>query len=396
MNILYINTNPRNRLSDTAGYATHMLKTIKGFEAVGHHVLKLIAGDESEAQRAKNIYRGLKSRFPKSLSKVMRDVYEILHDIKLARSWYSIVADKKISFIYERMNSFHTCGYRLSKKLNVPLVLEINDPLRESVTVDFSILKNYAVFLEDYLVRHADTIILGSEALRNYFIDRGFNQNNLVVLYPTADTELFNNKLEYDDIKRKYKLDHKIVVGFVAGNVSNPRFKIELMIAALMRLSEKYTNLVGLIVGDGALNTIGHKSIMPDFAERIKITGKIPYADVPKYIAAMDICVIPNATWYGSPTKLFEYGVMGKAVIAAKFPPIEEIIEDGVTGLLFDPDNAIDLSEKIFYLLSNPLIKKALGANLKEKVLKCFTWEKNTNVIINIVNSLWENKYNIS
>jgi len=59
MNILYINANQRNKLSHTAGYATHMAKTIKGFEAAGHHValiahppgdrLDMLAGDDVDS-----------------------------------------------------------------------------------------------------------------------------------------------------------------------------------------------------------------------------------------------------------------------------------------------------------------------------------------------------------
>src|SRR5437868_12859070 len=113
MNILYLNANQRIKLSDTAGYATHMAKTIKGFEAAGHRVIKLLAGEAKEADQAKRAYRTVRSFLPRSTSRSIRDVYEVLHDYKLYGKWLRAVANQPIDFIYERMDQLHTCGLRL-------------------------------------------------------------------------------------------------------------------------------------------------------------------------------------------------------------------------------------------------------------------------------------------
>src|SRR5205823_4638589 len=106
---------------------------------------------------------------------------------------------------------------------------------------------------------------------------------------------------------------------------------------------------------------------------------------VPGYINAMDICVIPNATWYGLPTKLFEYGAMGKAIVAPSYPPIQEIIEDGVSGFLFKPEDEADLIRKLAALVNDPHRRRELGNNLQQKIRKNFTWELNTAAVINAV-----------
>jgi glycosyltransferase involved in cell wall biosynthesis len=99
----------------------------------------------------------------------------------------------------------------------------------------------------------------------------------------------------------------------------------------------------------------------------------------------MDICVIPNATWYGSPTKLFEYGAMGRAVVASRVPPIQEVIEHGISGLLFAPNDKDDLLKQITSLVADRARREQLGTNLKKKIRTEYTWEKNTKSVIEAI-----------
>src|SRR5437879_4643694 len=109
MNVLYINANQRNKLSDAAGYATHMRKTIKGFEAAGHRVVKFLAGETQEAEGAKQAYRTMSSYVPRRTARMIRDIYEVVHDHKLYRKWLPMAEREKVDFVYERMNQLHTC-----------------------------------------------------------------------------------------------------------------------------------------------------------------------------------------------------------------------------------------------------------------------------------------------
>src|SRR6266446_10897453 len=102
MNILYINANPRNKLSHAAGYATHMAKTIKGFEAAGHRVVKFLAGEAQEAEGAKQAYRTMSSYLPRPVARIIRDVYEVVHDHKLYRKWLPLAEKEQVHFVYER------------------------------------------------------------------------------------------------------------------------------------------------------------------------------------------------------------------------------------------------------------------------------------------------------
>lgn len=386
MKLLYLNANQRHKLSDTAGYATHMTKTIKGFEAAGHQVVKFLAGESRQADGAKQTYRRMEAFLPRSISKAIRDAYEVLNDHKLYRKWLPLAAKEQAQFVYERMNQLHTCGQRLAQRLGLPFVIEINDPMRETVTVDLGpLMKRYAIYLEDRLVRESDFVVLGSQELKKSYVRRGYPPDKFLVLYPTADLDLFQPSPGGEEVRRRFHLDGKLVMGFVAGNLSARWRRTDLLIDAIPIIARQHPQFAALIVGDAQLQESNPSSGGSAASPSAAWTGKVPYADVPRFINAMDICVIPNATWYGSPTKLFEYGAMAKPVVAPRLPPIQEVIEHGVSGLLFEPGNQADMIRQILILLENPPVREQLGSSLRRKINRLYTWEENTRAVIEAV-----------
>jgi glycosyltransferase involved in cell wall biosynthesis len=378
--ILYLNTNPRNRLEDAAGYATHMAKTIGGFEAAGHEVVRMLAGSAEGAAKAREAYRGVRRRLPTGAARLVRDLYEVLHDGRFSRANAGVVRREGIDFIYERANAFHAAGLRMARGGGVPLVLEINDPLRESVSMQFSLLKPLAVRREDMLLRRADLVVLGSRALRDHYAARGFDAGRMIVLYPTADEQLFDPAADGAAVRASWRLDGQAVAGFV-GSMA-PWHRLDLFLEAMARLPGG--GVRGLVVGERP----GEARPADGGPASVISTGKVPYAQVPRYVAAMDICVIANATWYGSPTKLFEYGVMGKAVVAPRCGPIQEVIEDGVSGLLFTPGSHEELGERIRRLAGDPALRARLGQALRRTITGRFSWESNTREVIQRVRAL--------
>ena len=61
----------------------------------------------------------------------------------------------------------------------------------------------------------------------------------------------------------------------------------------------------------------------------------MPRDDVPAYIDAMDICVLPDSNAFGSPIALFEFMAMGKPCVVPDLGPMRDVIEDNATGIMF-------------------------------------------------------------
>lgn len=82
-----------------------------------------------------------------------------------------------------------------------------------------------------------------------------------------------------------------------------------------------------------------------------------------------DVVLLPSKN-ESFPYVMLESGNFKKPFIGGNTGGISEFIEDGLNGLLVDPENPQELAEKIIYLLKNPDIGKTLGENLHNKVNK--------------------------
>ena len=86
--------------------------------------------------------------------------------------------------------------------------------------------------------------------------------------------------------------------------------------------------------------------------------------------------VFPSVWFEGFPNVVAKAMAHGKAVIASRIGALPEIVEDGVTGLLFEPRNVEDLTAKIDYLWNNPQKCVEMGKAGREKAKCQYSEEK--------------------
>ena len=84
--------------------------------------------------------------------------------------------------------------------------------------------------------------------------------------------------------------------------------------------------------------------------------------------------------------------MQGKPAIASRIGGIPEIVDDGVTGLLFEPGNADDLAQRIRHLWDNPQLVKKMGQAGREKALSQYSPDKYYERLM----SIYEKAINIS
>ena len=113
-------------------------------------------------------------------------------------------------------------------------------------------------------------------------------------------------------------------------------------------------------------------------SNRIKVIAHVSKKELLEYIENADVLVLPNSakdkmSLYTSPIKMFEYMSSHRPIVASSLSSIKEVLTDMDNAILFEPDNAKDLAEKIQYAVSldcNRLVSQAC------KDVKFYTWEK--------------------
>ncbi|HAK52024.1 MAG TPA: hypothetical protein DCM54_09010 [Gammaproteobacteria bacterium] len=149
----------------------------------------------------------------------------------------------------------------------------------------------------------------------------GVDPKKIHVLPNAADADTFGPNRFQQSIRPRLGIpENEVVLGFIGWFVSWHNF--DLLIEALGRVKDEGATL--LLVGDGDLKEeLESLAIQHGCLDDIVFTGSVPYTEIPEYINAMDICIIPGSNQYRSPIKLFEYMCMGKAVVAPRLEPIE-------------------------------------------------------------------------
>lgn len=149
---------------------------------------------------------------------------------------------------------------------------------------------------------------------------------------------------------------------------------VDLALRALRNLLDRYTRGVMLtIVGDGP-ERAGLKKLAGELGvdEYVRFEG-LRY-DVEDFVKQADLVLVPSR-YEPFGMVAAEAGAAGKPVVASKTGGLPEIVEDGVTGFLFEPENDVMLAEKIAHLLKDKKLSQTFGSNASKKVLACFAPE---------------------
>lgn len=117
----------------------------------------------------------------------------------------------------------------------------------------------------------------------------------------------------------------------------------------------------------------------------------LPHERVPEFLASCDILVIPRlenrVNRLSFPSKLMEYMAMGKPVIASKTSDMQRIIEDGVTGILYEPGDSKGFCVAVGRLNSKET-RTGIGQAARTKAQNDFSWSKQADIIIQNISKL--------
>jgi glycosyltransferase involved in cell wall biosynthesis len=96
--------------------------------------------------------------------------------------------------------------------------------------------------------------------------------------------------------------------------------------------------------------------------------------DVPSFLHALDVFAFASHS-EGFGQVVIEAMAAGKPVVASKIPPLTEIVVDGETGLLVEPDDPMAFAHAIAWLLTFPEEAKQMGRGGQERVMHQFSAE---------------------
>ncbi len=190
------------------------------------------------------------------------------------------------------------------------------------------------------------------------------------------DTQIFkaHNK-EFAKEVFDIPVDSKVVL-FVCDNLSNYRKGFDLLLDSLKHLQEKYYLL--------AIGRINRKESI----ENIHAVGHVSDARMMSLLySASDVFVIPSRE-DNLPNTVLEAMSCGTPVVGFDIGGIPDMVIEGETGLLVEPENSLDLSMKIEMVLSDTRLKNCMSLKARKSILETYTLEIQANKYIAFYNKI--------
>ncbi len=290
---------------------------------------------------------------------------------------------EKFDVIYGRHKLFNS-EYLLAMLFNIPFVKEVNGIITDEAKISGS----YSGFslriirwIEKCNIGSTDKIIAVTSRIKDVLInDYKVEENKIVLIENGANTNLFR-PIERTKARDALNLNPDCNYICFVGNLVQWQ-GIEYLIYAAPLILEKMPETYFLIVGDGLMkkelrDLCNHSNIT---LNKLNFVGRVPYEQVPLYINASDICVIPSVRGLNqkigrSPLKLCEYLACEKPVVASDIDGVSNLLIESKSGICVAPENVHELAEAIIKLIADPELRTGMGKNGRKYVVKNRSWK---------------------
>lgn len=235
-----------------------------------------------------------------------------------------------------------------------------------------------------FFLRKAFLIVSTTQIIKKEFIRNGFAPEKIIVAPNAVELKDFDLPVSQVYIREQLKIPQNKTIVLYSGHLYKQK-GAETIIEAAKLLSYKY---YFIFIG-GLPFDVKNLKELANGRSNIDIRGPKKYIEVPFYLKAADILIVPNSgldeteSKYTSPLKLFEYLAAGKIIVASAVPAIKEFLNEK-TAVLFKPDDASDLARVIEEISSDFDGQKEIMNNALLMAEK-YTWQKRAEKIINYI-----------
>ena len=235
--------------------------------------------------------------------------------------------------------------------------------LRGFVANYFSMFKN-----------NVDVFMVLTEFAKEKLIQNGF---------PSKQVQVISGLANPNGIRPSVSGNQGRYVGFV-GRVS-PEKGIDVLIEAANSLPSVPFKVAGNF--DRSLDLVRQAP------SNIEFTGQLYPDDLIEFIAQARMILAPSKWYEGLPMAVIEAMLSGKPVICSNIGGLPEIVDDGITGLLFNYDDAKDLTEKIQTLWNDQKLCQTMGMAAREQAEKAYSPDAFYQRFMNAYESALRNKH---
>ncbi len=266
-------------------------------------------------------------------------------------------------------------SYVLSKWFNIPMI---------TIAHGDDFITEYPFNINTIIFKNIEKIVVTNKVMRSLFLKRHkVNPDKVSIIHLGVDTIANQVKETKLELRNKFKISMDT---FVILTVSRfyPRKGFDTVLKALKQITDELPSIPisYYIIGDGE--------------DRQRIEGLIRELDLKKYVSMLgslddilknqyyklsDVFVlvpeVKKDSIEGFGIVYIEANFFKLPVIGSRSGGVKVAVEDGKSGFLINPKDAIGLKEKILNLYNNKDLREKLGDYGHQRVETYFNWQKN-------------------
>lgn len=268
--------------------------------------------------------------------------------------------------VTHNLAGFSSSVWSCARSLNVPIVHVVHDYYlmcpKSSLLSKCGACKKQCITCKAARIgmksrtNQISKVVFVSDFLKRKFITNGF--------FNDVPNEVIHNSIEPKNIERNLQQNSDLVFGFI-GRVSYEK-GIETLLEAFNKISSiknKYSKIRLKIAGE--VDETYRHYLVSKYGDSAEFLGKVDPID---FYSKINICVVPSI--WEEPFGLVAVEALhaGLPVIASDSGGLNEIVKDGVNGLIFPKGNVDELVKKICLLHDDEQLFKTLRSYTRQSV----------------------------
>ena len=239
-------------------------------------------------------------------------------------------------------------------------------------------------FFHKWIYRNLDRIVCVTNDMRKNHIEHtSVLPDKISVIHNGTDLNRFNLDINFNKkafLREKQIPGNRLIIGTI-GRLDRLKNQA-ILIEAAGKLTKRYKNKIHFIIVGDETDSVTGRNYKNELIENINRNNLQNYFsffefsdEVEKYFSVLDIFILttPKES-FG--LVLTEAMAMAKPIIASNSGGPVEIIQDGINGFLFEPNDVEDLISKLSNLISNENLRIDMGKKSKEIVKQKFDLNK--------------------
>lgn len=261
---------------------------------------------------------------------------------------------------------------RLSLNFGIPTLWEWHQPLKGS-------LFGRPPFSDG---KFLGMVSISEELGKSFVKNNGLSEEKLLIEQDGVDLKNFKPYHEKEEARQKIGIHTERPIIIYCGHLYDHKG-----IPIIFEIAKKMKYCRFLVVGGLPHDIDMRKSQCKTMGlNNVYITGFVPYNQVPIYLYAADVLVLPNSKNHflsetTSPLKLFEYMASKRPIVASDLSNISTVLKHNQNALLAQPDDPSDFKKQILYLLDHPDISLKIADRAFMQV-KFFDWDERARRIL--------------